>query len=227
MKKQISLLTTILLSSVLLFSSCLSSSKLDGFVAGQFNNELPKPDKKKNPDIMVSSSIPFATSDISSSSKKTTNFLPLLIYWQYDYRHTCQLNPAIGVNYFRKNILLLANKGLNQKLNGRQLELSVDEVPSAFSLTDKGRVIYLLLYAIQWHKIYVEPDSKDLVVSYKLLDKGAEMKSGKITVKNVAKNQNIRFFQSWKSAISEFLGEYNLDIAAMTKNFVNSLVQEL
>ena len=227
MKKQISLFTTILLSFVLLFSSCLSSKKLDSFVAGQFNNELPKPDKKKNPDITVSSSISFATGDVSSSSKKTTNFLPLILYWQYDYRHTCQLNPAIGVNYFRKNILLLANKGLNQKLNGRQLELSVDEVPSAFSLTDKGRVIYLLLYAIQWHKIYVEPDSKDLVVSYKLLDKGAEMKSGKITVKNVAKNQNIRFFQSWKSAISEFLGEYNLDIAAMTKNFVNSLVQEL
>lgn len=196
-------------------------------MAGQFNNELPKPDKKKNPDIAVASSMKFESGDISFSSRKTTNFLPLLVYWQYDHRHTCQLNPAIGENYFRKTVMLQANKGLNQKLSGRQLELTVDQVPGAFSFTDKGRIIFLVLYAIQWHKIYVEADTKDLVVSYKLLDKGATMKTGNITVKSIIKDQKIRFFQSWKSAASEYLGQYSVDVAEMTRSFVSKLVQEL
>ena len=227
MKNQFLFRSIILFSVVFLLAGCLSSRKLDGFVAGQFNNELPKPDKKKNPDISVASSIQFESGDISSSSKKTTNFLPLLLYWQYDYRHTCKLNPAIGVNYFRKTLMLQANKGLNQKLNGRQLELSVDQVPGAFSLTDKGRIIFLVIYAIQWHKIYIEADNKHLIVSYKLLDKGVPVKTGKINVKSIVKDQKIRFFQSWKSATSEHLGQYNVDVAEMTRNFVNKLVLEL
>jgi len=227
MKKKFLFISTIHLVTTFLLSGFFSSSKLDGYVAGQFNNELPKPDKKKNPDILVASSIPFESNNISSSSKKTDNVLPLLLYWQYDYRHTCKLNPAIGVNYFRKTVLLQANKGLNQKLNGRQLELTVDQIPGAFSLTDKGRIIFLVIYAIQWHKIYVEADSKDLIVSYKLLDKGTVVKTGKIAIKSMAKDQNIRFFQSWKSATSEYLGQYSVDVAEMTRNFVNNLVLEL
>jgi hypothetical protein len=227
MKKQFLFISTILLTAVFLLPGCLTSKKLDKFVAGQFNNELPKPDKKKNPDISVASSMKFESGDISFSSRKTTNFLPLLVYWQYDHRHTCQLNPAIGENYFRKTVMLQANKGLNQKLNGRQLELTVDQVPGAFSFTDKGRIIFLVVYAITWNKIYVEPDTKDLVVSYKLLDKGTTVKTGKITTKSISKNQKIRFFQSWKSAASEYLGQYSVDVAEMTRNFVNNLVREL
>jgi len=227
MKKHFLFTSAILLSFVLLLSGCLTSKKLDGYVAGQFNNELPKPDKKKNPDISVASSMKFESGDISISSRKTTNFLPLLIYWQYDHRHTCKLNPAIGENYFRKTVMLQANKGLNQKLNGRQLELTVNQVPGAFSFTDKGRIIFLLIYAIQWHKIYVEADTKDLVVSYKLLDKGAAVKTGNITVKSIIKDQKIRFFQSWKSAAADYLGQYSVDVAEMTSNLVNKLVLEL
>ncbi len=227
MKKQLLFISTVLLAAAFLLSGCLTSKKLDGFVADQFNNELPKPDKKKNPDISVNSSMKFESGDISFSSRKTTNFLPLLVYWQYYLRHTCQLNPVIGENYFRKTVMLQANKGLNQKLNGRQLELTVNQVPGAFSFTDKGRIIFLVLYAIQWHKIYVEADTKDLVVSYKLSDKGTTVKTGNITVKSIIKDQKIRFFQSWKSATSEHLGQYSVDVAEMTRNFVNKLILEL
>ncbi len=112
-------------------------------------------------------------------------------------------------------------------MNGRQLELTVEQVLDTFSFTDNGRIIFLLIYAIQWHKIYVEADTKNLVVSYKLLDKGATVKIGNITVKNKAKDQKIRFFQTGKSAASEYLGQYSVDVAEMTRSFVNNLVQEL
>ncbi|MBC7873668.1 MAG: hypothetical protein H7Y01_06720 [Ferruginibacter sp.] len=221
------IINTLLLGVICILPGCLTIQKMDKFVAGQYNNELPKQDKKKNPGITVTSSIPFATEDIATSSKKTSNMLPLLLYWQWDYRHTCTLHPAIAVGNFTKALNAQANKGLNQKLNGQQLELTVEQVPNAFALVDKAHLIFLVLYAISWDKLYVEPDLKDLVVSYKVLQNGSTVKSGKLSVKNNQQNQNIRYFQSWKSATSEYLATYNQDITNMTRLFVTNLVAEL
>ncbi|MBI5857260.1 MAG: hypothetical protein HZB42_06385 [Sphingobacteriales bacterium] len=206
-----------------LFPGCIAPQKMDAFVAGQFNNELPKPDKKKNPDISVTTTISSDPKKISVSGRKTSNVLPLIIYWQFDHRYTCELNPAIGVNYFKKVISQQSNK-LIQKLNGRQLELNVEQIPQAFALTNKERWIFIL---IQWQKLYVEPDFKDMIVSYKVSQNGSEIESGKITVSNKQQNQGIGLFQSWKSSTSEFLGQYSTDITEMSKTFVNNLIQVL
>lgn len=203
--------------------ACLTPKKMDVFVAEQYNNELPKPDKKKNPDITVTSSIPSDPVKISTTERKTSKVLPLILYWQFDYRHTCVLNPAIAVSNFRKTIYQQANK-LTQKLEGKQLELNVEQVPGAFALVDKS---HILLLFIHWDRLYVEPDFKDLVVSYKVSQNGSETKSGKITIANIEKNRDIRFAQSWKSSASEFIGEYNVDISEMTKTFVGKILQEL
>ncbi len=223
MLKQISLPIAILLLSVSIVPGCHVSQRMDAFVAEQYNNELPKPDKKKNPDITVSSFIPSDPVKISVTEKNRTKVLPLIVYWQYDYRHTCTLNPAIGVHNFRKTISQQTNK-LNQKLNGQQLELNVEQVPGAFAIVDKGHIV---IFFIHWNRLYIEPDSKDLIVSYKVSKNGAETKSGRITIKNTLQNQDLRFFQSWKSATSEFLGQYNVTVADMSKSFVTQLIQEL
>ncbi|HEV7781675.1 MAG TPA: hypothetical protein VGO58_10445 [Chitinophagaceae bacterium] len=195
---------------------------MDSFVSEQFNNELPKPDKKKNPDINITTSIPADPSVISVTNRKT-KMLPLIIYWKYDYRHSTKLNPQIGVNYFKKAINQQSGK-LAPKLNGRQLELNVEEIPGAFAIVDKGHIVLLLVH---WHKLYMETDTKDLVVSYRVLQNGVENKSGKITVKNRSHDRGIRFFQSWKSSASEFLGQYSTDMTEMGRSFVNDLIAEL
>lgn len=226
-KKQHLVFSAILLFSISLFSGCLTSKKMEAFVAAQYNNQLPKPDKKKNTDITVSTSITTPTDAIATSYKKTTNVLPLLFYWEWDYRRHCVLNPAIGVNHFTKTLNQQANKGLTQKLNGGKLDLVVEEVPAAFALADKAHMIWLVLYAISWDKIYIEPDFKNLVVSYKFSQNGTEIKTGKIAIKNNQENKNLRFFQSWKTATTEFLTRYNIDISDMTKSFVTELMAQL
>ena len=207
---------------LLVFTSCLTPKKMDAYVASQFNNQLPKPDKRNDSSISITSSIPSDPTIISETEKKSKN-LPLIVYWKYDYRHTCALNSAIGVTYFKKAIYQQASK-LKQKLNGQQLELTVQQIPNSFAIVDNGHILLLLIH---WHKLYVEADPKDLIVSYRVLQNGAETKSGKITVRNVEKNRGIRFAQSWKSSSSEFLVQYNLDITEMTKTMVDKLIPEL
>lgn len=203
---------------------CHTAKKMDVYVAEQYNNQLPGPDRKKNAAISVSSAIPFSPEKaISVTKTKTSKVVPLIVYWSYDYRHTCSLNPAIAVGNFTSVIHQQTAK-MVQKLNGRQLELTVEQVPNAFALADKG---WIILIAIHWDKLFVDPDGKDLIVSYKIKEGETGVKEGRITVNNDEKAHGRRFAQSWKSSISEYLQQYNADVSAMSKSFVNKLLLEL
>jgi hypothetical protein len=198
---------------------------MDKFVADQYGNQIPKV-KKMKADVVVSSAIPYNSSNISTTIKKSSNFLPLIVYWQCDYRHTCTLNPQIALTNFTNTISSLTNKGVGQKLEGGKLELTVEQMPTAFSLVDKARMVWVI-YAFSWNKIYMEPDFKDLVVSYKLFQNDLTVKTGRISVKGDARNKGLRFFQSWKSATSEYVADYNANIITMSKAFMNQLAEEL
>jgi hypothetical protein len=219
--------TLFLLLAVTFFSltSCLTSKKLDKYVAAQYNNELPKQARKKRPEIDVAQ-VSSGSPAISTTVHKTDKFLPLLVYWKYNHRQSCSLNPSIAVTQFSNTVNAVATKGLTDKLAGRKLELTVEQAPAAFSIVAKEQMIWLV-YAVSWAKIYIEPDMKDLVVSYKLTDAGKALKAGTISVKNTDKNKGLRFFQSWKSATSEYLSEYNANLTSLTKSFVTQLTQEL
>lgn len=209
----------------LLLSGFLTAKNLDKFVASQYNNELPKPGKKKKTEIEVISSIPADSVQISKTVHKTDKFLPLLVYWKYDHQQSCSLNPAIAVTNFSNALNAAATKGLIDKLNGGRLELTVEQAPSAFSVVAKENMIWVI-YAFSWAKVYIQPDMKDLIVAYKVTGTEGD-KAGRITVKNTDKNKGFRFFQSWKSATSEYLSDYNSSFTGMTKTFVSQLTNEL
>lgn len=213
--------TLVLFAGLLSFTSCLTAKKLDAHVRKEYNNELPKPRKAKA-DIVVNMMTPTGGTVISTTKHKTDKFLPLLFYWKYDHRQACELNNSIALTQFSNTINSAAAKPIEQKLNGQKLELTIEQIPSAFSIVAKENVVWLV-YAIHWAKIYVEPDPTDLVVRYKL----GESKTGTITIKNISTNQNIRFFQSWKSATNEQLSDYNAKLGLMTKSFITKLAAEL
>ena len=202
-------------------SGCLTSQKMDVYVAERYGNQLPKPARKKS-DIAIQSELSTGDKKISHTVKKTSHLLPLIVYWQCDYRHTCTLNSDIALTTIANNINAQSAK-INQKLNGQHLELTIENVPTAFSIVDKEHLFLMIL----WAHVYVEPENKDLVVSYKLFKDEAVAKTGTITINNPAHNRNVRFFQSWKSSSSEFLSSYDADLAAMTKDLVKKLTDEL
>jgi len=215
-----------LLSASTILSSCVTSNKMDAYISEQYNNEIPRVNKKKQPaEISYSSALHSTTSDISSTESHT-KILLLIFYWAIDDRKICTLNPGIAAADIENTVNKMANKALNQKLSGEKLELTVEQAPANFSLVDKTHAIWLI-YAIHWEKVYIEPQAKDLVVSYKLYKDENILKSGTITIKNTEKNKGLRFFQSWKSAISEHLAEYDGNVSAMSQQLVDQLQQQL
>ena len=212
--------------SMIFLSSCLTSKKMDAYILDQYNNELPKVNKRKQVADITFSSAPSATTNISTSSPHT-KISPWVLYWIIDSRQTSTLNTGIAATNFSNSVNTIANKGLIQKLNGRKLELTMEQAPESFSLVDKTHAIFLVIYAIHWDKVYIDPQPKDLVVSYKLYNTDNTVKTGKISIADKEATKSLRFFQSWKSAVAEHLSDYDTNLTAMTNQFVDKLVEEL
>jgi hypothetical protein len=102
----------------------------------------------------------------------------------------------------------------------------VEQAPTGFSIVANEHMVWLV-YAFSWARIYIEPDHKDLVVTYKLMQGESMVRQGKITVENTEKAKNFRFFQSWKSATSEHLTNYHANLANMSRQFTEQLSKEL
>lgn len=82
---------------------------MDKFISEQYNDQIPKVDKKRKvADITVLSTVDSSTN--ISTTVPHTKVLPLIVYWAIDYRHTSTLNSQIAVANFSKTVNILANK---------------------------------------------------------------------------------------------------------------------
>ncbi|MBS1600680.1 MAG: hypothetical protein JST75_20830 [Bacteroidetes bacterium] len=212
---------------IVFLSGCLGPKKINSWVSEHYNGAAPTQSKKKNEDIVISSKIVGMGSQLSITENKTSHVLPLLIYWQLDYKNTCTLNPEIPANGFISNIMSNTGRGLRQKLNGRRLELEIEQIPNVFAIDDKGHMIWLI-YAFSWDVLTIQPDTKDLIVSYRLLnEKNEETKRGTITIPDSDKMLTLKMFQSLKKKTFIYLEQYDANITLMSKRFVEKMTAEL
>jgi hypothetical protein len=212
----------IIYASVL--TSCLTAKMVDKQVAKQYNDNPKTQSKKQNELISVTSSLISGNYQVSTTETKTSNVLPLLLYWSWDYKNTCTLNPQIPINNFTKTVL--ANKGLRAKLNGQKLELTVEKIPNKFVILDKAHLIFII-YAIGWDNVSIKAENMDMVVSYRLLNGNEEAKKGIITIPYNNDKMKLGMFKSWKKATSEYLDQYDANIISMSKLVVENLNKEI
>ena len=185
-----------------LLTGCLTAKKVDRQVATQYADKQ-KQIKKQPDNISVTSELLSADSKVSSTETKTSNMLPLVFYWSFDYKNTCTINPRIPINNFTATVMGSANKNLKEKLTGQKLELSVDQIPNKFAIDDKAHV------------------------SYKLTKENTDVKTGTITIPYSQDKKHIGMYKSWKKATSEYLDVYDANITVMSKLVVEKLAKEL
>lgn len=210
-----------------LFSSCLGPAKINKWVDNHYGESWKAPAKTKTDYLTVTSPLVTTDTKASETKKEVKNFLPLLVYWQFDYRNTCTLNPKIPVNNFRSAVQAYANsKGLKQKLDGQKIELSVDKMPNVFVLNDRGHMVWVI-YAFSWDNITFRPDAQELVVSYRLTRDNVETGKGVVTIPNTDKVLGLRFLQSVRKATDRYLDQYNENIKAMSKVAVDKILADI
>lgn len=216
----------VIIGLLLLLTGCITSKKMNKYVSDQYGESVSLK-KVKNDYLSISS--PLITTDEipSNSTKKTKKVLPLLFFWRIDYQTSCILNPKIPINLFNSTLITYANsKGLKQKLNGGNLELSIDKIPNTFSFNDDFSLIWLILFKISWEKIYLLPENREMAMSYRITKDGTEIKKGSVVIPDPNKIKQTRYFQSVRSATREYLVQYDENIKAMARAVVDNLIAE-
>jgi len=221
--KQLSALCVIVVS----LQSCFTPKRVDKWVATQYEGALTKQPKKANDYLAITSKMEQGDGKISVTTGKTSHFLPLLFYWQWDYTKTCVLNPKIPIDNFTNTVITYAaRKGLKQKLNGNRIELSIDKLPNAFAIDYYGHVIWVI-YAIKWDKLTIQAEKQPMVISYKVMQGDKDVKTGIITVADPNTDEVQHMFQSTKKRTWAYLERYDDNIATMSKQVVDKLMTEL
>ncbi len=219
------------LSAILLltFSSCLTPKKIDSWIGSHYQDGFTPQVKNNRSYISIKTTEPLSNDgNVSTTEKGQSSMLPLLFYFQWKYTHVSTLNQAIPLNNLGASILSYGNsKGLQQKLNGQTLELTVKSVPHIFSLVDKGWMVWIILGHFGMESIYLDPEKDNLVVSYRVLQGVNETKSGTISLTNTDKAYHEKVFQSMKKMTSKYLDQYDESIKGMSQSFVDKLLLEL
>lgn len=233
MQKSLSLIISrcvIAASFILSLQSCMGPKKMNRWVTKQYGDQLAATAApKKTPGYLtVTSALPLDGIEGSTGERKVSHFLPLLVYWQWDDKLNCTLNPKIPVHNFTATATsYAAKKGLKEKLGTKRIELHIDKMPGTFAIDDKAHVIFLAIYAYTWDFVSIQPEKQDMIVSYRVLQGDAEIKKGVITVPDINKVIPLHMFQSLKKKTWRYLEDYDTNIAAMTRTVIDKLVEEL
>ena len=209
----------------LTLGSCLGPHKINKWVANHYSPDATAPAKRKNEQVIIASKLPQMDLHPSETEKKWSHVLPLIVYWHYDYRNTCTLNPQIVVNSFTSTVSTYGGSRLKGKINGGRLELTIEQVPNVFLLDDKG---WLVFPGFGAETLSIQPTIEDMVVSYRLFDRNnAEVKTGTVSSADPDKAVSLKMFKSLKKMTGEYLDHYDENVTAMSRHLIDKLAAEL
>lgn len=226
-KRLTPIITVLLFSSSFIFQSCLTGAKVDKWISEEYST----PAKKTKPSDFMTVALA-DTNRIDGTSftiRDKSKVLPLLLYWRLQGSLTSTLNSSIPFGYFNQTISSYANsKGLKQKLNGQTLEIAVTHLPKSFTYGEIDHIIVAVVYAFSWSSIYIEPQTEELTVSYRVLKDNVETKKGTVAVKDLNEKLYLKMFHApGKKFMWKYLDQYNTNLQTMSKQVIDKLMSEL
>lgn len=199
----------LLLFVTALLTACVSPKKMNKHVTRHYG-EMPQ---VKMPEQTLPLIVETKLTDGSSSMEMSTGkrywkkFLPLIVYNREHMVVQTDLNYKIPVNQFTNSLYQYARtQKVLDKLAGKKLSVTLDQLPRTFSFNNKTTNILLLLNIT---KVYLEPNEEDVKVSWSLNNGATVVKTGTVQVQDPNKAYGIQYFQSLKAATDDYLNAYD------------------
>lgn len=208
----------------MLLTSCVSTKKFTSFVEPRFIDAKVN----TNSGNFVFDFTNFENTNTPVVSKKLkSQFIPAILYWEWNNTIKCEIDPKIVGQLFQENFLYFADTlKLQDKLQGRKLEIKLEKIPSNFVYTNKGStIIFIFAYAISTLEA-IFPQEQNLMISYKLTEDGKTIKEGKLDVAN--KDQPLKnVWKSTKKFTWLYIDQFKQNNQTMTKEIVENLLIEI
>jgi hypothetical protein len=204
----------------------ISSKKYASFISGYYAKKDTSA-VATIPAIKIMPGMSSAFDSVARVDKGDTYFIPALFYWGVKQSFACELNAHLPTSTFINTFYRYADSsGLNNKINGQRLEITIDSMPNRFLYSSKQDIIFLVLYAVTITNQSVYPHSNSLAISYKLYHGGTVTKQGKIVVENneQAYTNNVK---STRKVTWIYLNQYERNMRMLTRQCISKLVNEL
>ncbi|PZR22646.1 MAG: hypothetical protein DI535_25705 [Citrobacter freundii] len=216
----------ILAGIILLSAGCMTPKKIDRWASQHYATAITPPRKT---DYITIKDASFVQGDSpSTTEKKKGKMLPLLFYWKWKLGTHTELQQNVPATVFASAMIPYANsKRLKQKLDGQRIEITIDEVPSGFSIMDEGWLVFLIFGSVHNEVMYIDPDVKNMAVSYRVMKDNVETRIGKVSVADLNKAVDFRMFKSAKKTFFEYLDKYNSNIQMMAKETVDKIMADM
>ena len=217
--------SSLIVGSLLLFSSCIPEMKIDQWVGEHYKASFPPKAIASNPAVTIDNTFDIKdTSKASITNKWEAKTTPLVVYSKWHFLNVCQISENIAASKFNTAIQYYSSKKpLKDKLIGHTLELTINTIPHGFYHDDKGSAF--LFFGSE--DLYVKPDKKNLVVDYRYLAGDKVEKKGSITITDINKSYEQTQGGSTKKWTNEYLDQFDDCLVKMSKSFVDKLVSEI
>jgi hypothetical protein len=203
-------------------------SRVNKVISREYVHKIAVQPKQKNDNITITVSNVVDDYINSANEIKNDKILSSLFSWRKKSVIFYELDPKIPVSAFKTTFFSYANKKLEQKLNGRHLEISIDTIPNIFSVNPEGSS-FGALFGEDVISIQSCACVKNMVVSYRVIPASdtTTMKKGIITIADTNRKVSIKFLRSIESGMLEYFDQYDLSIAAISKRIIDRLIIEL
>ncbi len=210
---------TVLLIAML--TSCMSSKKLTGYVETKI--QTPTSQIAANPNIAFDFSHLAKSDKPVVSTNLKSQLIPALLFWKWDKRIQCNIDPTIIAELFKERFLHTADSlQMNQILAGRNLDLTIESIPSSFEYRDLGNtIIFVVAYSVTSLEAII-PESTDLRVTYKLHQDGKTLKEGQVTAINDSKPIS-NVWKTPKGFAWKYIEHFKQSVYSMSDEIVRSL----
>jgi len=217
----------LILITTLLFTSCVSTKKYSNFVKPKFEKSASETAERYSNSISFDLSNLETIDDIVKSEKLKSQFIPAILFWQWENNIKCRISPQSVGSMFKSYFIEYSETlGLSEKLANKTLEVKIEELPSNFVYANKGyTIIFIIAYTIsQLEAIY--PENQDFVIKYKLQENGQEIISEEIRITN----KDIPLKNIWSTTgkfTKNYVEQFENNIKASANEAVRMLLDKI
>jgi len=207
-----------------LLSACTGTKRFTHFIE-------PKLVEMKSDSTPLIPGIVVSISDTGREQVRCTRekslLVPAIIYWQWNYTMKYDMNRQSLTTIFNYQLMRHADSmGLTGRLNGAQLEIDIDSIPSSFRYAHKGFVLFFVVAYVMSDIEIISPVSTHLVFHYTLTQNEVVTKEGQVIIQNKDTPINNRL-KSRKRFTWQYLDQYKSNLNQLSKQAVQELLSDI
>lgn len=216
----------LLFIAIIAFSACTTTRRYTTLVTKAHNTAdtalIPS-----IPGIKIVYTGPRIQEPIVNVQKGPGYFIPAILYWGTKQSFNCELNPDNSMRIIQRTFLRYADSvNLAAKLAGRTLEIDIDTLPRKFTYRYKHDVIIFVIWFAQIVNQSIAPASGNMVLTYRLYDKGKVTKQQTIELWS-DDGTIVNNLASQKKITRQYINRYQTDIRHLTMQGIMRIANDL